>query len=106
MVAVLFFMIASWLGKITEKQATSYEELEEQDPGLCCAFTFMTMPLLMGMVLTGALVTFFVVLVVISAIDWVLISRRPSSWGAFAFINAGVDILAVLLLVSQIGPKQ
>lgn len=95
---MLFFLIASWLGEITKKQATSYEE---QDPGLCCNFTFMTMPLIIGMVLTGEPVFFFVVLAVISVIDWVLISRRPSSWGAFAFINAGVDILAVLILAKS-----
>lgn len=52
----------------------------------------------MGMELTGAPVIFFAVLAVISVIDWVLISRKPSSWKDFAFINAGVDILAVLIL--------
>lgn len=90
-------LICVWLEMFMEKQATGYEE---QDPGRCYALTLMTMPLLMGMVLTGEQVTFFVVLVVISAIDWVLISRRPRSWRDFALINAGVDIMAVLILAS------
>ena len=97
-VAAIGHLICTWLEMFTEKLDAGYEEMEEQDPGICYALTFLTLPFLMGMELTGAPVIFFVVLVVISAIDWVLISRRPRSWRDFAFINAGVDIMAVLIL--------
>lgn len=88
-VAATMGLICVWLEMFTEKRA---------EAGICYALTVLTMPFLMGMVMTGAPVIFFAVLAVISAIDWVSISRKPSSWRDFAFINAIVDILAVLIL--------
>lgn len=98
-VAATVSLICVWLETLTEKLDDGYEEME-QDPGICYALTVLTLPFLMGMVMTGAPVIFFAVLAVISTIDWVSILRKPSSWRDFAFMNAIVDILAVLILVS------
>ncbi len=100
--AVAVYLIAAWLWKLTEKTPTSYEELERQDPTVCVILLTLMMPLLMGMVLTKVPECFFAVLVPISAIVWVQCgAKRPSSWACLVFINAVVDILAVLLLTSR-----
>ena len=105
--AVAVYSIAAWLWKLTEKTPMSYEELERQDPTVCVILLTLMMPLLMGMVLTKVPKFFFTILVPISVTVWVQCrTKHPSSWAALVFINAVVDILAVLLLADWIIPKQ
>ena len=104
-IAVIFFAGAFILGDLTgDPPFSSYEELARQDPSTHMFLIQLMMYALFWLTVLDYPEVAFGVLMTISVLEWLLFAvKRPQYWGGIAFANAGVDILAVLVLAERTG---
>ena len=104
-IAVIFFAGAFIFGDLTADQPfSSYEELEMLDPTPHMILMQYVMYAAFWLAVLDYPKVAFGVLMTISVLEWLLLAaKRPEYWGGIAFANAGVDILAVLVLAERTG---
>lgn len=106
-IAVVFFAGAFLFGDLTCEPARSYEELARQNPTPHMFLLQLMMYALFWLTALDSPKEAFIVLMILSASEWIqFAAKRPQYWGGIAFANAGVDILAVLVLAERTGLPQ
>lgn len=104
-IAVVFLAGAFIFGDLTADQPfSSYEELAMLDPTPHMILMQFVMYAAFWLAVLDYPKVAFGVLMTISVLEWLLLAaKRPEYWGGIAFANAGVDILAVLVLAQRTG---